>query len=159
MHVEPDRFEYDASNDTLAYDSQGRPVLTVRVRSARDAVGFGILDTLDSMRVTGVEFGMFADPDVILIFRSDAAEPGSPICRFEAADILLSYYPGYDGEWISWDFLETLISAWLRDLAYHWKNERPVGSEQIEAIGLADRLAGGTTRDGFERAHTPLCRD
>ncbi len=42
-------------------------------------------------------------------------------------------------------YLETLVEAWLRDLAYHWKSETPPESEKLAEIGLLQRLEGGTT--------------
>jgi len=43
-------------------------------------------------------------------------------------------------------YLTALVEAWLRDLAYHWKSEKPPASEQLAAIGLLQQLAGGTTQ-------------
>jgi hypothetical protein len=43
-------------------------------------------------------------------------------------------------------YLTTLVEAWLRDLAYHWKSEKPPASEQLAAIGLLQQLEGGTTQ-------------
>jgi hypothetical protein len=41
----------------------------------------------------------------------------------------------------------TLIQAWLRDLAYHWKSEIPPHQEEIQKIGLLDYLIDGITTE------------
>jgi len=41
-------------------------------------------------------------------------------------------------------YLLTLVEAWLRDLAYHWKSEDPPGSEELGKAGLIEKLEGGT---------------
>ena len=44
------------------------------------------------------------------------------------------------------DYLLTLVEAWIRDLAYHWKSEAPPGSQELEQAGVLQTLAGGTTQ-------------
>lgn len=40
----------------------------------------------------------------------------------------------------------TLVEAWLRDLAYNWKSEKPPGADERLPTGLLGGLEGGMTR-------------
>lgn len=42
-------------------------------------------------------------------------------------------------------YLETLVEAWLRDLAYHWKSEKPPEWQKLQDIGLLQLIEEGTT--------------
>ena len=53
--------------------------------------------------------------------------------------------------------LETLVEAWLRDLAYHWNSPEPPGETALAEVGLLERLEGGTTvSEDVARAGPPL---
>ncbi|KOR38467.1 hypothetical protein H6G72_12200 [Planktothricoides sp. FACHB-1370] len=42
-------------------------------------------------------------------------------------------------------YLITLIQAWIKDLAYHWKIQKHPSIDLIKEIGLFDCLADGYT--------------
>jgi hypothetical protein len=56
------------------------------------------------------------------------------------------YDPEFPRERVFESYLLTLVEAWLRDLAYHWKSENPPGSEELGRAGLLEKLEGGTTQ-------------
>ncbi len=158
--LDPSDLEHDISDDTIAYDAKDRPVLIIHAKGLRDAVETGTAWTLDSMAVAGVPYGMFIDPDNLWIFRADSPDPREPILKFKTADIFTFYYPKYSTyTGLSRSSLAGMAESWLRDIAYHWKSERPPAIDRIEEIGLAGRLAGGTTRSDSYRAYAHLYRD
>jgi hypothetical protein len=105
---------------------------------------------------------MAANRDNILIFEQQSVPetmddlpgqfvPAPAVCTFSAGDILTTYDPKYrekaDAGGILWSYLTALIVAWLRDMAYHWKSEKPPGTDELEKIGLAARLEGGWAQE------------
>jgi hypothetical protein len=131
--------------DLLAFDAEGQPLLIAEVKARRSTSEDGVLRFLGHFEASGYPFGMFADLNEIAIFGSDLADPTSPMCSFKTSDILAHYEPEFASKRIFPDYFETLIEAWLRDFAFHWKTERPPGSDRMEGIGLAQKLSGGMT--------------
>jgi hypothetical protein len=37
----------------------------------------------------------------------------------------------------------TLLTSWLRDLAYRWKSDHPPGLEDLASTGLFEKIEGG----------------
>jgi hypothetical protein len=72
-------------------------------------------------------------PDHIML----KLNPSNKIQRVMSASTGQSWFESY---------LLTLVEAWLRDLAYHWKSEDPPGSEELGRAGLLEKLEGGTTQ-------------
>jgi hypothetical protein len=112
---------------------------------------------------------MVANANSILIFRQKSVpdargiRPGESLsasadCSFNAGDILTAYDPSYREKAAAGGILEPyltgLITAWLRDLAYHWKSEKPPGADELNRIGLASRLEGGWAEE--DRDDDPL---
>ena len=89
---------------------------------------------------------MVVDPSEIRIYSPTGARLGSPICTMPTRDVLRLYDPEIDHKNIFGTYLQTLVNAWLQDLAVHWKSQRPPGSDQLEAIGLRSRLEGAETQ-------------
>ena len=139
--------------DIIAEDREGRPVLLVEVKTGpitEDRLRW-FLDDLAEAPET-ITFGMLVDPGLIRLYRR--GNP-TPIREFDAIEVLRHYSPDYAGEAtrsghkrILELHIRTLIGAWLRDLAYRWKETgQPPMMEELEEVGLLDSLKDGTTTD------------
>ena len=86
------------------------------------------------------------DPNSIQLFRPGEESLGEPIVRLDTRQVLRHYDPDFPRTRVFESYLLTLVEAWLRDLAYHWKSEDPPGSEELGRAGLLEKLEGGTTQ-------------
>jgi hypothetical protein len=93
-----------------------------------------------------VAFVLAIDPNFIQLYRSGEESLGEPIARLDTRRVLQHYDPEFPRERVFEPYLLTLVEAWLRDLAYHWKSEDPPGSEELGRAGLLQKLEGGTTQ-------------
>lgn len=91
-------------------------------------------------------FAMLADLGNIDIFKWHGKKFSDSLISLKTSNILSHYDPEFSNKRILNLYLETLVEAWLRDLAYHWKSETPPASEKLAEIGLLQKLAGGTTQ-------------
>ncbi|BAZ01675.1 hypothetical protein NIES37_56790 [Tolypothrix tenuis PCC 7101] len=80
------------------------------------------------------------------IFKWNGKNFSESLSAIKTANILSHYDPEFSDRKILGLYLETLVEAWLRDLAYHWKSEIPPASDNLAAIGLLQKLQGGTTQ-------------
>jgi hypothetical protein len=94
---------------------------------------------------TEVKFVFGVDKEAIRLFRWNGSELTGPIAELNSAQILQHYEPEFARLPIFHNYLRTLVTAWLRDLAYHWKSERPPGMEELRSAGLLSKLEGGST--------------
>ncbi|MEP0916549.1 hypothetical protein NC981_06945 [Leptolyngbya sp. DQ-M1] len=97
-----------------------------------------------------VSFGMTVNSENIQIFRWNGQELSKPIQVLNTEDVLRFYEPKFGQKQIFESYLTTLVEAWLRDLAYHWKSPNPPAAAAIEEIGLLHHLADGTTEEEVE---------
>jgi hypothetical protein len=133
--------------DVIAYDSQDQPVLIVEVKGR--AVGSEITSQLLSYleaQHPAIPYGMVVDPDQISLLHYDCKNPKGFSLVLKTQSILQHYEPDFEHKRIFEAYLSGLVEAWLRDLALHWKFEKPPGSDELDAIGLLSKLADGTTR-------------
>lgn len=93
-----------------------------------------------------IPFLLAIDPDEIRVYRTEGGILGEPMIRLETRQVLRHYDPKFPGERVYAAYLLTLVEAWLRDLAYHWKSEDPPGSAELGRAGLLEKFEGGTTR-------------
>jgi hypothetical protein len=93
-----------------------------------------------------VAFVLAIDPDSIQFYKSEREGLGERIARLDTRQILEHYDPEFPGKRVFEPYLVTLVEAWLRDLAYHWKSESPPGSEELRRAGLLEKLEGGNTQ-------------
>ena len=93
-----------------------------------------------------VDFVLTIDPDCIHLYGMVEGALVGPIVHFDTAQVLQHYDPDFNNRRVFESYLLTLVEAWLRDLAYHWKSENPPGSEELRRAGLLERLEGGTTQ-------------
>jgi hypothetical protein len=93
-----------------------------------------------------VAFVLTIDPNCIQLYRPAGENLGEPIVRLDTRQVLQHYDADFARKRVFESYLLTLVEAWLRDLAYHWKSENPPGSEELGRAGLLERLEGGTTQ-------------
>ncbi len=91
-------------------------------------------------------FVLAIDPNDIRLFRPEGDNLGEPIVQLDTRQVLEHYDPEFPKKRVFESYLLTLVEAWLRDLAYHWKSEHPPGSNELDRAGLLEKLAGGTTQ-------------
>jgi len=128
--------------DMLVTEPHGSPLLVVETKRRRidQAVRRQLEDAVTSVRPA---FVMTVDPDQIVVAptHNGTVDWGHSITLITAA--ILGQYadvPNFDR--MEGFYLETLVEAWLRDLAQGWKSARPPGYQELEGIGLAARLRG-----------------
>jgi hypothetical protein len=140
--------------DIVAFDKDGQVVLLVEVNTFdfklkdSSAVHRGISQIVSYLKAAKqvIPFAMLVDLENIQIFQWDGTNLSEPIKFLKTASILSHYDPEFSNKRIFSFYLSTLVEAWLRDLAYHWKSEKPPASEELAAIDLLQRLEGGTTQ-------------
>lgn len=153
-----------AEADIIAEDRDGNPILIVEVEVA-DASRADIATLLD--RFVGsaptLEFAMFVDLEQIAILKSDHASTQGLLVTLKTLDVLRFYDPDFAGKNSKYgsraifrDHVETLVEAWLRDLAYHWKSQTPPGTEDLTGTGLLELIEEGTTRRDVKIVVSPL---
>ncbi|MBK1987974.1 hypothetical protein A0J48_010555 [Sphaerospermopsis aphanizomenoides BCCUSP55] len=94
-----------------------------------------------------IRFAMLAELDNITIFQyKNGTTQNSPL-KLETAEILSTYDSDFKDKKhkIFAFYLKTLVESWLRDLAYHWKSDKPPASNQLQEIELLDKIEGGDT--------------
>jgi hypothetical protein len=149
------RFELDQTGcraDIIARNSKGQTVLLAEVKgtalNGKEAKHRAISQLKFYLQAanTDIPFAMLADLEDIDIFHGGNANLSKPVISFKTAAVLSHYDPEFGSKRIFEQYLGTLVEAWLRDLAYHWKSKVPPASEQLAAIGLLQQLEGGTTQ-------------
>ena len=137
--------------DFVARNKDGKIVLIgeVKVGGLRRSAEEQLKRYLSRQRGS-VAFGMVVDTEIIQIYRWDKQELSEPLWVLNTGDILRFYDPKFDEKPIFESYLTTLVEAWLRDLAYHWKSSSPPATADIEEIGLLAHLADGTTEEEVE---------
>lgn len=140
--------------DIIAFNNTGTPVLLVEVKNndlkyadnsyiekGINQIGF-CLKVADQL----IPFAMLVTLESIQIFQWDGINLSKPVVYLQTAEILSYYEPEFSSKRIFKLYLTTLIEAWLRDLAYHWKSQNPPAAKELEAIGLLEKLVNGTTQ-------------
>src|SRR5262249_6741270 len=93
-----------------------------------------------------VAFVLTIDPNCIQLYGPGGESLGEPIVCLDTRQVLQHYDAEFPRGRVFEPYLLTLVEAWLRDLAYHWKSENPPGSEELGRAGLLEKLEGGTTQ-------------
>jgi hypothetical protein len=134
--------------DIMALDAAGKPVLIAEVKLGHLVQGASkeqLARYLDASDVK-VPFAMLVTETNIEIFQWDGQHLSAPIFKADTAGILNAYDPEFSQKDIFEYYMVTLVEAWLRDIAYHWKSDVPPGYLSLEKVGVAQQLEGGTTR-------------
>lgn len=145
-----EKLEVAHRTDIVALDSDGWIVLLVESigGAAKQRALSNVTLYLKAANVV-IPFTMLIDLEDIQVFQWDGANL-SELITLKTAAVLSHYDPEFGSKPIFEPYLITLVDVWLRDLAYHWKSGIPPASEQLAAIGLLQRLEGGTTQTEVE---------
>ncbi len=123
-------------------DKNENPVLMIDVRFS--AVYSAIdLEIKKMEKYENIPFLMFVNSHVIKIFK---APNFKEFAILPTQEILLYYNPEIANQMLFQSSLITLLQAWVRDLAYHWKSQEPPFIKEIKEIGLFDYLIDGSTQ-------------
>ena len=93
-----------------------------------------------------VAFVLAIDPNSIALYRPEGEKLVGPIVKLDTRQVLQHYDPEFPRKRVFEYYLLTLVEAWLRDLAYHWKSADPPGSEELRDAGLLEKVEEGTTQ-------------
>ncbi|MEQ9357371.1 hypothetical protein [Coleofasciculus chthonoplastes] len=160
-------FRHQISADVIALDKQGRVILVADVRGSR-VVKLTLSQFKSYLKATQtvVPFAMLVDPETIQIVQWDGVNWSEAIYSLKTTDVVKPYIRDFDSykrdyqhQQITGGYLETLLLAWLDDLAFHWKLETPPASEELAAIGLLKRLDEGSTKREVEISGDTILRD
>ncbi|GCL37861.1 MAG: hypothetical protein ACKO9I_03850 [Sphaerospermopsis kisseleviana] len=137
----PTAIDFDPA--IVAKDKDDQPILMIDVRFSA-MYASPELNILKMEKYQNIPFLMFANSDVIRIFKSpNFAE----VARLDTKKVL-GFYSPKSIEGIIYQFtLITLLQSWLRDLDYHWKSENPPYIEEMKEIGLFALLDDITTEE------------
>jgi hypothetical protein len=112
---------------------------------------------------TGLPFGLYVDLEQIRLLSRDSIPLEKPLATLRTVDVLRAYSPDFQAKErpgliprIYHQYVETLVGAWLRDLAYHWKSNEPPGTAELSTTGLLERIQGGMTRTDVTIVVDPL---
>jgi hypothetical protein len=136
----------DSGFDAAVVDRENHTVALVEVKAHPVERWATILPRQLAKFAERVAFVLTIDPNCIQLYRSEGESLGEPIVRLDTRQVLQHYDPEFPRERVFESYLLTLVEAWLRDLAYHWKSEDPPGSEELGKAGLLEKLEGGTTQ-------------
>ena len=172
MQTETLDLELPIDADIIALDKDDRVVVLIEVKiiqaqqtAAKQRIADYMISWMKaalakiSEQRTVIPYAMFVDTEQIRIFKWDGVNLSEPVCSLNTGEILRYYQPDFGSKGIFGHTIETLVEAWLHDLAYHWNSEIPPASEQIAAIGLLPLLAGGTTKSGVKLGGNSIYRD
>jgi hypothetical protein len=134
--------------DTAVVDQENRVVALIQVKARPLGEEWTPLlrNELKRRPLPPPIFLLAIDPVYINLYRLAEKELIDPVVQLDTAKILSHYDPDFTEKRIFEFYLLTLVEAWLRDLAYHWKSPTPPGSEELHAAGFLGRVEGGTTQ-------------
>lgn len=135
----------DYEFDARVVDKENRLVALVEVKAHPVERWATIVPSQLAKFPEPVAFVLTVDPNSIHLYRPTGESLGEPIVRLDTRQILQNYDPEFPRKRVFEAYLVTLVEAWLRDLAYHWKLPTPPGSEELRMAGLLEKLEGGTT--------------
>ncbi len=153
-----------AKDQIIAEDRDGNPILIIEIKLTESSQA-DIQAFLERFLKTPsiFEFAMLVDPKQIVVVNSNVADIQSPWVSLKTVDVLKVYDPDLAGKnpnhrntEIFREYFTTLVEAWLRDLAYHWKSQTPPGTEELTGTGLLELFEGGTTRRDVTIVVSPL---
>ena len=146
--------------DLVALDREGKPVLMVGAegQEADPIILASYLEVFGAIR-RDIPFAVLASPKNLILYRKDPSRAFEAIAEIPTRKILEFYSSNFEDGLTFKEFLVGMIDAWLRDLMGHWKSPTPPASETMKALGLADRLEGGSLKRRVRLACLPVRRD
>ncbi len=138
----------DRGFDAAVFDRENLPVALIQVKARPLGKEWTSLlrSELKRKPPPHADFLLAVDPACIHLYRLTEKELSDPVVHLDTPKVLSHYDPDFTGKRIFEFYLLTLVEAWLRDLAYHWKSPNPPGSEELKAAGFLGRVEGGTTQ-------------
>ena len=131
--------------DAIVVDEENHVIAVVEVKTHPPANWTSTVQRLLARFDRPVAFVLMVDLDTIQLYQSEGTKLEEPIARLDTMHILSHYDPQLSNKRLFDSYLLTLVEAWLRDLAYHWKSANPPGAEELKGTGLLEKLEGGTT--------------
>ncbi|KZL49383.1 hypothetical protein A2T98_13035 [Nodularia spumigena CENA596] len=134
--------------DIIATDKHGEIILIVEAKAQKLQTKSSAISQLKSYLNTleaNSAFAMLADLQEIGIFKVNDENEFKKILSLKTVDVLKYYDAEFPVKKIFDLYFITLLEAWLRDLAYHWKSVKPPASEELATIGLLDMIKEGDT--------------
>jgi hypothetical protein len=136
--------------DIVVFDAGGTARAVVDVNAHRSADERAKQDLVARLPAwEGTEFILLADRQHIQIYRRADAHRSEPLLTLNTAEVLTHYDPDFASKEVFERYFTVLLEAWLRDVAYHWKSEKPPAFDAISAIGLAQCIHDGRTQAAF----------
>lgn len=140
--------------DIIAFSKNGEPILLVEVKTneLKSTNYLYVKKTINKLVYylkladNLIPFAMLVTLEDIQIYEWDGINLSKPLAYLKTADILSYYEAEFSSKRIFSLYLTTLVEAWLRDLAYHWKSQNPPAAKELEKVGLLEKLANGTTQ-------------
>jgi len=132
--------------DVAAVDRENHAVVLVEVKVTPPEGWMNVLPDQLSRYGGQVDSVLTIDPINIQLYRWEKNAITGPIVRLDTARVLQHYDQDFPKRRVFEAYMLTLVEAWLRDLAYHWKSANPPGSEELRRAGLLEKLEGGTTQ-------------
>jgi len=132
--------------DAIVVDKEDHTVAFVQVKTHPQGEWAANLSRQLAECSERVAFVLTVDPNHIYLYRPAGENLGDPIVHLDTRLVLQHYDPEFPKKRVFEPYLLTLVEAWLRDLAYHWKSENPPGSEELGKSGLLEKIEGGTTQ-------------
>ncbi len=136
----------DNGFDAAVVDRENQPVALIEVKEHPIEKWATSLPGQLAKFAERVPFLLTIDPNRISLYRPAGEDLGEPIAHLDTRQVLQHYDPEFSRKRVFEAYLLTLVEAWLRDLAYHWKSENPPGSAELGGTGLLEKLEGGTTQ-------------
>jgi hypothetical protein len=136
----------DNGFDAAVVDKENQALALIEVQVRPVESWANILPTQLAKAKKPVAFILAIDSNHIQLYRPAGENLGEPIVRLDTRQVLQHYDPELFSRQVFESYLLTLVEAWLRDLAYHWKLQDPPGSEEFREAGILEKLEGGTTQ-------------
>ena len=132
--------------DAALLDRENHPVALVGLKAYPVENWTPLLPERLAASVENIAYLLAVDTNYIRLYKPTGEKIGEPIVQFDTRQVLQHYDPEYGNKRVFGPYLLTLVEAWLRDLAYHWKSEKPPGSDELARAGLLEKFEGGTTQ-------------
>ena len=140
----------DAGFDAAVLDREDLPVALIQVKAQPLGKEWTpmLRNQLETYRkhLPNADFLLAVDPACMHLYRLHGIDLDGPIVHFDTPQVLSHYEPEFGKKRIFERYVLTLVEAWLRDLAYHWKSAKPPGSDELAAVGFLAKVEGGTTQ-------------
>ena len=132
--------------DIVALDADDAPIMLVEVKARHEDNEFDREQLQRYLQAAqSIPYAMLVTLRDIHLYEWKS-QTLSLLLTAPAADVLSDYEPEFRDKNIYEYYLATLVEAWLRDVAYHWKSAAPPLFDQLTQLGLVKKLDNGTTR-------------